>query len=60
MAKHRCPVCEEPVKRGSIRREGWALNVPAERLRWTHLDGKPLCPEMTDEGQLAPALPEQV
>jgi len=57
MAKKNCPECGEPAKRGQIKAEGWALNVEPERRRWTHVDGEPLCPEMTSSGY-QPALPE--
>lgn len=45
-----CPECGERAKRGTIRREGWALGVDADRLQHVHLDGTSLCPVMTSKG----------
>ena len=57
----KCPECHEPVRRGRIRREGWALKVPAARLRHVHLDGEPLCPvvgkDIDGRSSYVPALP---
>lgn len=52
----KCPECGEAARRGAIRREGWALQVDANRLQHVHLDGTPLCPVMTSKGY-QPALP---
>ncbi len=55
-----CPECEEPVVECDLMGVGgWALEVPAERLRWAHTDGEPLCPVMASGGYV-PALPVDV
>lgn len=52
-----CPECGCPVQRGEpVSRSGWSVSVDPERLRWQHLDGEPLCPEITARGY-QPAAP---
>jgi hypothetical protein len=51
-----CPGCHEPAVPHTFRRAGWSLTVDADRLRHSHRDGEPLCPEMTSTGY-QPSLP---
>ncbi len=51
-----CPECAEPAQEYDVIADGSMLSVDAERLRYAHLDGEPLCPVMTSKGY-QPALP---
>lgn len=55
----KCPECGEAVQQKAPRAPrggGWALSVERKRLKFSHLDGEPLCPVMTPRGY-QPAMP---
>jgi hypothetical protein len=53
-----CPECGERAtnRPPAGAKNGWASSVDDRRLMWSHVDGEPLCPVMTDSGY-QPALP---
>ncbi|SHN46449.1 hypothetical protein [Cryptosporangium aurantiacum] len=59
--RHVCPECDEPVEHippDSAGTGALAGGDPA-RQEWSHLDGEPLCPVVTDTGY-QPALPTRI